>query len=650
MLSVGKPVSLVQQKKQQWAQEREEMSHLYLPWGSGERYTSRLQVRNQFASSLELHKQSSYEYQEPIQRQRSPSLPPIHNVDLNKSLEDKRHKEVLNRNLSSAKRFAFYDEDAEGDTSGYGSETLNIKNQCESFHGAPLHLRNNNIVAWQENGKDNSQLEERERFRQEEREKKLREERIEELRIQKQQEEDRLRLEEEKRRSKEKQLFEQRKLETLKRALEDAEKKARQDKEKKFNFHRQTALLVNESIGQEKLNDIVTCDTTQLSPTKTSSPSKTHRTYNVQSATSQKENNSQQTSAFNSPRSLAASNLNLFIHNVPPLTLTDNQFNIVPIGITSATEIVNGQSNNIQLAVLVPQTKNVYSMSLNSIDNIHELGEIQKILTPSKYRSLRTKNACTQTDTDFVCKSFYERVEKEEIERTIDRHYPNIDENAPQDHRSTIKKDRRLRSEERYKKDIESRPKWGANRPVAQYKKQSEKDPFYTQKRKIRQKHRPHVRQYISQSSDDSRSPSPQTRSEKSNNNVNQRHSLSQSYWRNKRCSLDYSANNTCEIANNTVPEFTSLAQITGVVKIEQKKSPKVSPSKRLTLSQKFINDKYGSRKIWTDDVNDRSSKYCLSDLDNPRRNSDKMSILTRKKDINEKSEPQENSMSKLKL
>lgn len=131
------------------------MSHLYLPWGSGERYTNRLQVRNQFASSLELHKQSSYEYQEPIQRQRSPSLPPIHNIELNKSLEDRRSKEVLNRNLSSAKRFAFYDEDAEGDTSGYGSETLNIKNQCESFHGLPLNHRNNNVVAWQENGKDN---------------------------------------------------------------------------------------------------------------------------------------------------------------------------------------------------------------------------------------------------------------------------------------------------------------------------------------------------------------------------------------------------------------------------------------------------------------------------------------------------------------
>ncbi|XP_069359120.1 kinesin-related protein 12-like isoform X1 [Maniola hyperantus] len=780
MLSVGKPVSLVQQKKQQWAQEREEMSHLYLPWGSGERYTNRLQVRNQFASSLELHKQSSYEYQEPIQRQRSPSLPPIHNIELNKSLEDRRHKEVLNRNLSSAKRFAFYDEDAEGDTSGYGSETLNIKNQFESFHGAPLNHSNNNVVAWQEHGKDNrklpssgrsgmtdgalsarstsgpeegrprwgdrgvatgrlweptaptarlpqmpnqnkgtpswverglnmidnasdvlvvdqrsstnsgldcdrssyngsdegrtflrgqnaplepevkaqrenkrikalelqsailNQLEEREKLRQEERERKLREERIEEIRIQRQQEEDRLRLEEEKRRSKEKQILEQRKLETLKKALEDAEKKARLDKEKKFSCHRQTALF-NETNDQDKINENIPCEIPQSSPTKTCSPSKTHRTYNVQSATSQKENISQQTSAFNSPRSITASNLNLFIHNVPPIALTDNNhFNIVPIGITSAAEIINGQSNNIQLAVLVPQNKNVYSMSLNSIDNIHESGEIQKILTPSKYRNLKTRDACTQTDTD-ICTPCYDRGEKEDTERAIDKHYPNIDENAPQDHRSTTKKDRRLRSEERYKKDIETRPKWGANRPVAQYKKQSEKDPFYTQKRKIRQKYRPQVRQYISHSSEDSRSPSPQTRSEKTNNNVKQRNSLSQSYWRNKRCSVDFLTTNGCEITNSIVPEFTSLAQITGDTKIEQKKPPKVSPTNRLTLSQKFINDKYGSRKLWTDDVNERTSKswmndkYCLSDLDNPKRNSDKISLI--KRDINGKTE-----------
>lgn len=135
------------------------MSHLYLPWGSGERYANRLQVRNQFASSLELHKQSSYEYQEPIQRQRSPSLPPIHNIEINKSFEDnKRHKEILNRNVSSAKRFAFYDEDAEGDTSGYGSETINhmnIRNQCTKFHETMNNYNNNPVVAWQQEGKEN---------------------------------------------------------------------------------------------------------------------------------------------------------------------------------------------------------------------------------------------------------------------------------------------------------------------------------------------------------------------------------------------------------------------------------------------------------------------------------------------------------------
>lgn len=463
-----------------------------------------------------------------------------------------------------------------------------------------------------------NQLEEQEKRRQEERERKLREERIEELRIQRQQEEDRLRLEEEKRKAKEKQLFEHRKLEALKKALEDAEKKARQEKEKKFNCHRQSSNF-NENDSKEG-NKIENCETDLPSPTNTCSPTKTNRTYNVQSCQN-KESNSQQTTAFNSPRSLPASNLNLFIHNVPPLTLTDNQYNIVPIGITNAAELMNNQSNNIQLAVLVPQNKNVYSLSLNSINNLHELEELEKVLTPSKYRTLRTKDAYTQTDID-ASTQICERIEKNDITRYVDKNYSKIDENAPQDfHRNTTKKDRRLRSEERYKKDIENRPKWGANKPVAQYKKQSEKDPFYTQKRKIRQKYRQQARQYMSQSSDDSRSPSPPTRSDKTlENNNKQRNSLSQSYWRNKRSSQDYTTI-VGPTVNNTEPEFTSLAQITGDERIDQINSPNLSPTKRLTLSQKFINDKYGSKKLWIDDINDRNSRYTFRDLDNNKRN-----------------------------
>lgn len=127
------------------------MSHLYLPWGSGERYTNRLTVRNQFASSLELHKQS-YEYTEPVHRQRSPSLPPIHNIDLKAG--DKKTKEILNRNITSAKRFAFYDEDPEGDTSGYGSETVNHM-QPRTNRTRDINHHPDVVVAWQQEEKNN---------------------------------------------------------------------------------------------------------------------------------------------------------------------------------------------------------------------------------------------------------------------------------------------------------------------------------------------------------------------------------------------------------------------------------------------------------------------------------------------------------------
>ncbi|XP_013172685.1 PREDICTED: zinc finger CCCH domain-containing protein 13-like isoform X4 [Papilio xuthus] len=737
MLSVSKPASLVQQKKQQWAREREEMSQLYLPWGAGERYTTRLQVRNQFASSLELHKQSSYEYQEPVQRQRSPSLPPIHQIDAGKQIkEDRRYKEVLNRNISSAKRFSFYDEDGEGDTSGYGSETvnhMNIRNQNGTSDRNP-------VVAWQQDGKENrkqnvsvrggttaidstwstrspapeegrprwgdrgvatgrlweptaptarlpqmqiqkkgtpswverglnmldntsdvlvvdqrsstnsgldcdrsscngseegktflrgqnvplepevraqrenkrtkalelqsailNQLEDREKRRQEERERQLREDRLEEIRIKRQQEEDRLKMEEEKRKHEEKQMMEQRKLDALKKALEDAERKARNEKEKKFKCHRQMCNSTESVFEDEnpKLCENVTVEKPQrndlISPTKSS------RTYDIHSPKSQKKDcSSRQSTAFNSPRPMGA-------------------------GINGNGEIVSTQPNSLQLAVLVPQNlsnNNLYNVSVNPLNN-NDILEGRKIITPQKYRTLRTKDAFTQTEADLLRYKVDKNVETIDIERDIDKDYPNIDENAPQDGgRGTFKKDRRLRSEERYKKDIENRPKWGANKPVAQYKKQSEKDPFYSQKRKVRQKHRPQARQYMSQSSDDSRSPSPPTRSDKiAEGSFKQRNSLSQSYWRHKLSNSD-SRNNNAGGPSTDVPEFCSLDQITGE-RLEHNKLPK-----RLTLSQKFINDKYGTRKLWMDDVSERGSKYL--EVENPKRNADKFNIFKR--------------------
>ncbi|XP_026316755.1 myb-like protein X isoform X2 [Hyposmocoma kahamanoa] len=747
--------------------QQEEMSHLYLPWGTGERYTNRLQVRNQFASSLELHKESSYNYQEPTQRQRSPSLPPIHHVEVDRSKEDKKTKEVINRNIPSAKRFAFYDEDGEGDTSGYGSETINhVRN---GFHD--VKISQSPVMAWQQEDTDKrnisgrtlsdswsarsprsatgeegrprwgdrgvatgrlweptapnarlpqmpnlkkgtptwverglnmientadvlvidqrsstnsgfdcdrsscigsdegrtflrgqnvplepeiraqrenkrlkalelqsailSQLEEQEKRRHEEREKKQREERLEEIRMQRQQEEDKQRLEEEKRRNQEKQLQEQRKLETLKKALEEAEKKAKLEKEKRFSTLKQN---INTSVSSEPKSKVDECVTTENTiPSEATSPTKSNRTYDVHSAKSEKKDTSMPTTEFNTPRAAAAGpgNLNLYIHSVPPIALTDNQFNIVPLGINGNGEIVNTQPNSVQLAVLVPQnlSNSLYNVSLNSLTNISDFSDTSKILTPRKYRITKTKDATTQTDFDISKLTTNKIIETEDLPRNNHRDYSNIDENAPQDsHHSTLKKDRRFRSEERYKKDIENRPKWGVNRPAAQYKKQSEKDPFYSQKRKMRQKYRAQARQYLSQSSDDSRSPSPPTQSDKTTENNKTRNSLSQSYWRNKRSSQDImrSANNATDNSRSLAAEFNQIGQLTVNEAADNKKSPKMSPTKRMTLSQKFINDKYGNRKLWTDETNEKHTKSNIYDGENRKKLIDQLNIAKR--------------------
>lgn len=503
-----------------------------------------------------------------------------------------------------------------------------------------------------------NQLEDREKRRIEERELKLREERLEELRIQRQQDEDRMKLEEEKRKNEEKQLQEQRKLEALKKALEDAERTARQEKEKRFTclkkhleFGHSSAICDSGTDNKVKTEESFT-ETNSNCEREQSSPTKTHRTYDLHSAKSQKKDcASHQTTEFNSPRSVGPGNLNLFIHSVPPLALADNQFNIVPIGINGNCDIANSPQNNIQLAVLVPQnlTNNLYSVSLNSLNNINDLPDTNKLLTPKKYRTIIMKDATTQTDCYVYTKSMTDKIiETDEIERDIDKHYPNIDENAPQDsNHNTLKKERRFRSEERFKKDLENRPKWGVNRPVAQYKKQSEKDPFYSQKRKVRQKYRPQPRQYLSQSSEDSRSPSPLGRSEKTiESGIKLRNSLSQSYWRNKRSSQDLSKHNQTSEPINSLPiEFNHIGQITANELSDNKKSPKNMPqNKRMTLSQKFINDKYGNRKLWNDDDNERSTKVGLFEVDNRKKIIDQLN--TAKRDFLDKNNDQENFLS----
>lgn len=492
-----------------------------------------------------------------------------------------------------------------------------------------------------------SQLEDREKRRLEERERQIQEERQEGLRIQRQHEEDRLRLEDERKRNEEKQMFEQRKLETLKKALEEAERKAKQDKEKRYTVNKKLKNLndnKNEKLCEKSMVEKKCDEQTPLNSTNKSCD---------ESSARKKEYNSQHATDFNSSRSIGPGNLNLFIHSVPPLAISDSNFNIVPIAINNS-EVTSGQTNGLQLAVLVPQTltHNLYNVPLSSLNNINELNEVTRILTPNRYRSIRMKDASTQTNIELTKCYIDKEIETEDLEQSIYKDYCNIDENAPQDIHNSMKKDRRFRSEERYKKDLDNRPKWGANRPAAQYKKQSEKDPFYSQKRKVRQKYRPQARQYLSQSSDDSRSPSPHTRSDKTENGIKHRNSLSQSFWRSKRSNQDSvkNNNNSFEPIENLQPDVETLTNslIINHEISDSKRSPKFSPSKRMTLSQKFINDKYGNRKLWTDDINDTSTESNIFDLENRKKIINQINIA--KRDYIEKQEDHENIVIKAKF
>lgn len=499
-------------------------------------------------------------------------------------------------------------------------------------------------------------MEDRERRKQDERERKLKEEKLEELRIQKQQQEDRLRYEEEKRKIEERQLIEQRKLETLKKALEEAEQKAKQEKEKRFIKQKQNIsrdIILNEKPLSARSNSSNTYNTNSqkekcdnLSIVQNDNTS--HRTYDSNSTKNQiiQCHSSIQGSQCNTPRSISTGNLNLFVQNVPSLSLTENQYSVVPIGISEDT--MNNQQQGLQLAVLVPQnlSNSLYHMSLNSLNLCETIDSSLKVLTPRKFRSFKYKDVSTQTDTSFL--KFAADKDNDDDGRTYIKDYQNIDENAPQEsNHNTLKKDRRLRLEERYKKDLETRPKWGVNRPAAQYKKQSEKDPFYSQKRKMRQKYRSQYRQYISQSSDDSRSPSPPIRSDKLH--ISERNSVSQSYWRSKRSGQDLLKNKSTnsDVADDTRPFYNQFGQITINDTIDHKRMPinsNLSPAKRMTLSQKFINDKYGNRKLWNDDVvKNKNNKSHSLDVENRKKIIDQLNMS--KKDYLEKFENECNNV-----
>ncbi|XP_014287521.1 coiled-coil domain-containing protein 66 isoform X2 [Halyomorpha halys] len=108
-------LSLLRQKQIQWAKEREELKHFSGLWGgiwNTEERRYRPCIRSQYKSNLELPIHSE---EDNIQRKRTPSLPPI------------------NSNYESPQQQQPQEEECNGDTSGYASDSAGNEYNAESW-------------------------------------------------------------------------------------------------------------------------------------------------------------------------------------------------------------------------------------------------------------------------------------------------------------------------------------------------------------------------------------------------------------------------------------------------------------------------------------------------------------------------------------
>lgn len=327
--------------------------------------------------------------------------------------------------------------------------------------------------------------------------------------------------------------------------------------------------------------------------------------------------------------------------------VADAPVNLVqlPLAHEVLTPVQYTHGNSVQMAFLVPQHMNAMYPCLHqpvSMQAIfptdttylhHRNLQMQcqtdkdeccsnrenKVLTPSKYRNQNCRDVFTQTDfAHNTIKPIQQAPDDEEHipNKSVSVLDQNYEQNTSEEKLNSLNYKKEKRTEDKYK-EMESRPKWGVNKPPTQYKKQSEKDIFYPQKRKLRQRKRVQEKNYTSHSSDENRSPSPPRELPKTFPKLDRtRVSLSENYWRKKSLKSDKDLN----IASMTI-ETTQISPLecdqSGIIHIGENftnnkkvySENKNSFKRGITLSQKFMNDKYGNPKLWNNGVTDENGK-----------------------------------------
>ncbi|KAF7992063.1 hypothetical protein HCN44_001388 [Aphidius gifuensis] len=349
------------------------------------------------------------------------------------------------------------------------------------------------------------QLEENDKKRKEEKIKKQQEEYEEEERIKKERCLERERLEQEEKKMKEKEEAKIKKEEAMRKIIENAEKLAKEEKR-----HRRQ---VNDSTEHIKeVNDHL--------PSKVTTTIDVHKVQENQSTTidyTPNNNNNNNNSQEKNDEKIKE-NINININNEEKninnnkdlnFEILDNlkMKNLLRLPVNNEVAIVlTGRLDDSDLLNLVVNTKsdlsknNYYSNSIINEFIKNPLTDSScspkdktieyRLLTPSKYRSLMTARECaTQTDGE---------------NETFNQQKNN--NNRKNNEKSTSTNEEKCaRSKSQPRASIDSRPRWNANRPGTRYRTQSEKDPHYQRRLRMR-------RRRIESSDDRSRSPSSERR------------------------------------------------------------------------------------------------------------------------------------------
>ncbi|XP_035729314.1 hepatoma-derived growth factor-related protein 2-like isoform X1 [Vespa mandarinia] len=369
------------------------------------------------------------------------------------------------------------------------------------------------------------QLEEKDRQRKEEKARRLREEQLEEERIKRERDKEKERFEEEQRKLKEKEEAKLKKAEAMREILQAAENSAKEEKKNR-----------RKRIEMEE---------TMLNPSSKDYEFKTKQ-YTVKNCTDDKsqehlDNCCNESQISKDAKEISEKKINHEKEKIVHMEKskgTMEEINSVQVPISKDVAIVLSgrledsellKKANLQLVNLVvtpsprkSENESVLSLGLDvlmknlgspilakSSSKISPTITENRLLTPSKYRMTSGRDFGTQTDIESDLQDIREKIQEsstkdgsiKERKDTTNANRRDVEKSTNVYQAEELPTKTFARSKSQPRPSIESRPRWNANRPGTRYRTQSEKDPHYQRRLRLR-KHQ------VESSDEGSRSPS----------------------------------------------------------------------------------------------------------------------------------------------